>query len=584
MNTDKYDNNQKYVTDVVDFNTQIMPYPVTFLIGGCGCGKNVWIDNIVEGNIPDIPKQKVALITSRASKRKETLSNDSYAGNVNFDGNVFIDDVFSFIILKRYGLVVEEYAQYMTQSGKLIKDACIIPIQVDSTLIDAGFLDQDSLDGALDIFWDQFDLLIVDEVHSLLLDSGFMISQARIGELIKRFVKSCMDNNKHMILMTATSDGIKPILKRWIPGLHILDVTKKTFCVMPKSVRITPKEQVKREHELLYRSGAKFIYFYNGKAMYLSNYCDGTVLDEEFGVSLFSDPVMRDWLRDHEPEEFKKMIDVEEYLAKNQCFPDWVKFVISTSRNREGISIKNKDFQHMYVDSHIPTEVVQYTGRLRAAEFTLTIVDGSYQYFGGSKESIQALQNHDKECLDELNDGFIKYDDEKYRRYIINRTETEKMIVGSMTKDNPDYHPYIFFNPFSFKFEFNELKAEGEKYIRSMLFKWLNIDRRKKTSFYYYIKSWFSKPVEVQYYETKEWQSLEILRTNGIIVNSSSVTTKRYYTDNKINAIKSALTPLWGKFSRINTYLARFDDSIQFRKIESGIHRGQWELIKKPKK
>ena len=569
--------NKVTILDVLDWNTQIEPYPITLLIGGCGSLKSTLIDKIVCHELENVPHYRTAIILSRASKRKEILSNNAkYSGKIGFDGNVFIDDKTDYFMFEKFNIVPERYEEYYNKDGLLVQDACVIPIQADNFMLDAAFTDQEDLFGLLDILWNQFDLIVIDEIHSLLLDSGFMISQARIGEMIKRFAKKCKEHNKHMILMTATADCIKPLLKQWIPKIHILDFTKSTFCVMPKMIRITPKEQVKRELELLYCNNIKFIYFYNGKAQFLSEICDeGSALKEEDGVSLFSDLEMRDFLRNTNKKEYEKMLEVEKYLAKNKRFPDWVKYVFSTSKNREGISIENTDFVQMYVDSHIPSEVIQYSGRLRFAEYTLTIVDGSYQYYPETEYT-----GYDKDYLDKLNETFASSKDEKYRRYLIEKVESKKWMQDGFVVENPDYQPYIFFNPFSFRFEVNELKIQNEKYIIQCIRKWNSINRKYKTSFSSYIRSWFPKPVEVQPYETKEWQSFEILRKNKILINPNKNGSNSYYTDKKIQSLINELTPLWGKFARINTYLSRFDDKLHFEKIKYGTHKGMWELLR----
>ena len=580
MNTDK---DRIYVSDIIDWKRDIEPYPITLLLSGCGSRKNGWIDSIVRGDDPDIPINKTLVITSRAAKRKETLNeHKEYCGRVDLDGNVRLDK-FTYAIYQRYGFLPEEYEQYICEDGTLIQDACIIPIQIDSFLFDSAFADPEDLFCILDSLWQEFDLLVIDEIHSLLLDSGYMISQARIFELIKAFANRCKAANKHMILMTATEDGVKSILKAAISNLHIIDLMRKTYSVMPKSVRVTPAEHVKREQELLYINNIKFIYFYNGRAQYLSDYCNDTDFKEEDGVSLFSDIDKRNILRETNYEEYEKMIEVEAYLAEHKRLPDNIKFVLSTSKNREGISIDNEDFTYMYVDSHIPSEVIQYSGRLRNAEYTLTIVDGSYQYRPGDAESMRELYEIERQCLPSLNKKLLSTQDKDYQRYLIDKVENKEWITEGMVIDNPDYHPYIFFNPFAFRFEINELKVMNEKYIAECINKWDSLDRKKKTSFSSYIRDWFPKTVKIENYETKEWLSLEILRKNGIFPNSDKRgRNNSYYSDKKIESIKKELSSIWGKFDRINTYLRRFDNELLFQKVKSGKHKDKWELVRKP--
>ena len=218
---------------------------------------------------------------------------------------------------------------------------------------------------------------------------------------------------------------------------------------------------------------------------------------------------------------------------------------------------------------------------MRKAEFVLTIVDGSPQYSCDTIEKLREIQKQDKDYIPLLNEQFNNINDDKYRKLLISNVESKYSIINNKKVDNPEYRPYIFFNPFSFRFEFNELKSVGEIYIAKALKTWANLDRTSLTSFSSYIRKWFQKPVNIQNYETDEIFSIKIFNKEGFRINNK--TTKRYYTEDKINRLKNLLTPIWGEFSRINTYLNRFIPDLQFVKIKDGSHKDCFELVKKPK-
>lgn len=577
----KVQQNIKYVSDVIDWDTDIEPYQVTLIICGCGSGKTTWIENLADSYMSNKTNHRIAQITSRSSKRKEELaSGHDYSGIVNYEDNVKLDP-YSYYQRCTSSDTPEGYEKYLCENGNLVQNAVVVPIQIDSFFVEGSFIGDEILFNTIDSLWSNFDLIVVDEIHSLLLDSSFMISQARLGEMIKAFVKRCTDPNKHMILMTATGNCIKPILKGWIKNLHVLDLSKKTFSVTPKEIRVTPIEQVKREQEILYQNNIKFIYFYNGKAIKLSDYCRDTALDKKDGVSLFTDPKLREILRCTDPEEYKKMIEVEEYLAKHQCFPDYIKFVLSTSKYREAVSIKNYDFLYMYVDSHIPDEVIQYSGRLRCSSYTLTIVDGAFQYGSKALNEIEKYAESKEADIKEANEFFNRSDDKTFRYFAIGRFESKYRSLKNITYKNRLYKPFIFFNPFTLEFEYNQLKADGLKYIAECIEKWNSLDRTKKTSFSKYIRSWFSTKVNVQNYETKEWQSLQILKKNGFYVNSNnSNAQKHYYSEDKINDLIAQLQTLWGNYKDINKYIHLFAPDLSLQKVRYGNHKGMYELIR----
>lgn len=565
-------NKTTYVTDLLDFDKDIAPYPVTLLIGGCGSRKTTAVFNSFKG--------RTLLVTSRSSKRRETLSDDgnTFIGWFGLDGNIFLkyDDYYEYMLS---GKPPQEYEQYLTDCGTLTGSTCVIPVQMDDVLFDAYLSDPDGLFEVIDRIWEQFDVIVIDEVQSIILDSNFMVSQTRIWELIKAFAANKNKSNKRMVLMTATPDIITPTLKQYIPDINILDYIEVTHNTMPTTVRFASITEVRREMELLYQNNIKFFYFTN-EAQYLSEFCDDTLLNEADGISLFSSIGMRESLRRACVSEYNRMVDVERYLAENQRLPDDIKFCISTSRNREGLSICNDDIEYVYVDSHIPAEVIQYCGRFRNANFTLTLVDGSDQFEKDLYES-KGYRDRDLKALTKINERFAACKTDNDRRRFIKDIETKYFFIDGHKVTNSRYHPYVFFNPFSGKFEFNELRVICEDYRSEYIDSWDNLDRCKKTSFSSHVRPWFSKGVKINGYETNEWQSHNILWTNRFKVNDG-VGKPRYYTDKRINTLIQKLTPIWGKLSGINIYLRRFAPDLVFVRVRSGANKGKWELIRKP--
>ena len=90
-------------------------------------------------------------------------------------------------------------------------------------------------------------------------------------------------------------------------------------------------------------------------------------------VMSFTKEKALDDLRKNNETVYKRMVEVGKYIAKHQMLPDDVVAFLSTSKNKEGINIKNKDIPTMFVEVHNHVDVVQMAGRLREGAETLYI-------------------------------------------------------------------------------------------------------------------------------------------------------------------------------------------------------------------
>ena len=74
------------------------------------------------------------------------------------------------------------------------------------------------------------------------------------------------------------------------------------------------------------------------------------------------------------------MVKTEKMLREECMLPEDIKLFVSTSRNKEGINIKNKDFSYMIVEAHNQSDVVQMAGRVRYGIDELYIVLDAKQF------------------------------------------------------------------------------------------------------------------------------------------------------------------------------------------------------------
>lgn len=68
-----------YLSEVIDYDTDIAPYQFIKIYAGVGSGKNYFVDNLVKGNVfkhsdgSFVEKKYVLLFTSRRAKANEQL-------------------------------------------------------------------------------------------------------------------------------------------------------------------------------------------------------------------------------------------------------------------------------------------------------------------------------------------------------------------------------------------------------------------------------------------------------------------------------------------------------------------------------
>lgn len=74
------------------------------------------------------------------------------------------------------------------------------------------------------------------------------------------------------------------------------------------------------------------------------------------------------------PDAYAHMVRTESSITQNSLIPEDIQLFITTSRNKEGINIDNTDIEHLYVESHIHSDIIQMAGRIRSGVKNMYIV------------------------------------------------------------------------------------------------------------------------------------------------------------------------------------------------------------------
>lgn len=302
------------------------------IISGVGSGKNYWIENELtkHGN--------VLLITSRKAKKDETVLDSIFEGKLN--------------------------------KSKL--DNCVV--YTNSGI--ESFIKNAPVDGSYDSLCNYFDYIVVDEAHSIVTDSTFADAPFHLWSLIKK-----LSEKMKFILMTGT---IKPIQKIIDDGWQVYDCMHDCINIKPKRIIINHKDKILKTIEKINNNDEKIIYLANSaKSICTDLYKDfqeKSKIDKRTIAFSMSDSKVKEYEIDKKMnEEYKRLCDTYESIIEDKKLPDDIKLLITTSRLKEGINIKDIDVKNIFCESHIASDIIQFAGRVRTGLETLYIVKDAEQ-------------------------------------------------------------------------------------------------------------------------------------------------------------------------------------------------------------
>ena len=381
--------------------------------------------------------------------------------------------------------------------------------------------------------WNKFDVVIIDEVHSLITDSTYQSATFDVLEFVKDFLYRYQNNqiqnreNKHLILMTGTPQPFEDLVNLEFPEECINKRILFDECenVVPKNVILIDELSSKQKIKELMTEGEKIIYFSN------HTLTEGEAIKKfdipasvKVGVSFSKD----DKKKNLEKAEKGKIVSIENSLALHSLIPEDIQFFVTTSRNKEGININNKDYKNMFVETHLMYDVVQMAGRVRKGVENLYIITNAEQLnSAGSMNDIlfsKKVMVENKDYVDSSNESNAYL----VKEYLENKMEMEK--ESAMRKRNlmnyvryiENRFSYVRYNIYKRQFEFFYLKEIAEKMGKTQQDRFMEMLLSDDNTF---VKRWFPDYVLVSREEspqekaslylnnlmgTKRWERLSI--------------------------------------------------------------------------
>ena len=536
-----------HVSDVLRYDRDIKPYRFIKIFAGVGSGKSTLIKSFIKGdNESKFPKKTVLFITSRKATVDETISSIDVEGK---EGLKKWD--------KKHLLISnnnEKYDSFEYRKIPTINNNGIMLVKQESVVCTNAFIKYyfkniyNPSDSST-FLWELFDIIAVDEVHSLVTDATYQSAPFYVDELIRKTLSLHEDADKnnelrrplceHIILMTGTPNPVKDYAK----GLTAPKLTKQynlfKTCenVVPQNIFFLTTNQAKEMINSLLRRNKKFVYFSN-HTMTPDEFKTAFEIDNSPNIAVsFSKKDKRDDLK---PFDNEQMILVENTLREKNMLPEEVQVFVTTSRNKEGINIENPDIEYMFIESHDSNDIIQMAGRIREGLRWLFIIIDSQQYpdnknifervfdyreIASTNDNLGSANSFFKKLCEVLDaKELFNNPDIKIRDY----SESTAEIIYNYIEFIHKKFPYVRYSYINNAFFYYSLREEGEKIYSNNTKSFHTAKKKGKHFLERLCEKWFKNAHVIPTIivaMTKEERASDYIK-NKILKNGSNVFSK----------------------------------------------------------
>lgn len=447
--------NGKYLSEVINYEKDIVPYKLIQIYSGVGSGKNYWVQTLAEQGL------SILFITSR----KITAAVQAQ----NMGAKEFID--------------IEQWHRN-TIAGKPTGSHQYLVSCTNSGLESYARKKYDP-DNPNALIWNFFDLVVLDEAHSVITDATFADSAFQVWRFILQVTKQKGCDCK-VILMSGTPEPLEKLIlneTREDERFKYLPYYDKCHHVDPKEVVIRQENKTvaaAKEIQKYHKKGQRIIYFTSSIGNILQLIEDLFKLgitENDIGVS-FSDEEKKNKFSDYMLEKKEK---IETCLKETELLPNDVKIFLTTTKNKEGINIQNTDIKIMFAESSQRAELIQMAGRVRNGLDKLIVMYNLSRNYSNTINKWR--RNFAKQSIQHVTDIYSAFIEE-YEQ------PTERQIIADVEND----FPYIRFNFFLRKFYYYREREYGEELAvrdREKLEEWIDCWDDVITPGKEYFQEWF---------------------------------------------------------------------------------------------
>ncbi|MBP3383837.1 MAG: hypothetical protein J6M22_00050 [Firmicutes bacterium] len=376
----------KRVDDMYDYHKDIKGKRIIRLTAGVCSGKNYWIGLIAKSN----PELRILVITSR--------KNTVLAQARKMNAGTFLD-------LDR---LIDDEVWGLPMADSLTRVVCT------NAGIEKYFKKRFCRDDARTYLWKKFDLIVLDEAHSLATDATF--TDAFYTEWFIRYAVN-KKSECDVIVMSGTQKPIDWLFKGKVERFVTdLDCFNECIHLEPDYVHLIPQMIVVNQMYSLWKNNQRMIYFANHRdsiAKITKELIAKGVPAEDLGFSFNNAGEVADKFPSEISEILSdKITSMNKELTTNERIPREVKILFSTSKNKEGISILDDDIKTVFAETHNKAELKQIAGRVRGNPETgtgikyLAIIMDAKQH-GSAYSTLDVMLN--KYAIEGLNKALLDY-------------------------------------------------------------------------------------------------------------------------------------------------------------------------------
>ncbi len=204
-----------------------------------------------------------------------------------------------------------------------------------------------------------------------------------------------------LIMMSGTPEAIAGV--EIVPELHELDLRTKCINVVPQHIYFLDTALAEQKIRRQLADGKRIVYFTNHIILPDDIARKYGIPTERLAVS-FSEGDRRKKLKETDEDAYDRMEKVEKYLASNRSIHPDIQLFFTTSRNKEGINIEDRNINDVYVEAHGMTDIKQMAGRIRHGAENLYIITDAKGY--GDNENFWECDYAKREALDVIKEGY----------------------------------------------------------------------------------------------------------------------------------------------------------------------------------
>ena len=464
MNGDSHLGGKLHLTEIIDYDRDIDPHRFISIVAGVGSGKTTFIDNLIKGNVlkhqdgTPVKRQAILLIESRRSKVDEQLRSK----NAFYASKAYNDSFRIWYANDEEARVYEENFERIKvgdpssiYSTEVFKHSVAHTNARIETNLKWSYTPEDPLARP----WERFDMIVVDEVHSLITDASYQSAPFYVMRLIEETLKR--SETCKVITMTGTAKVLNkhPLFAQ----AHVVDRMDACVNITPKSVEFITAQEAAQLQRTMLDLDEKFVAFYN----HIDPILELNKEEPDKTVMSFS---AEDRLGVLSADTLKRIKNVQEHMAEKSLLPNDVIGFLTTSRNKEGISINNEDIHAMFIEAHTEADIIQMAGRLRNPVDVLYVVVDSNGYWDPESRFEKKLSMN-KFVLGGINDEFKALCAEEGYSLQENDDDLRDPVYQHKTlREYIDYihveYPYVRFDYFSNRFVYYEQREISKRYDR----------------------------------------------------------------------------------------------------------------------